>query len=74
MQQVLLQEFARRGVAIVHDVAQSRESLTIMEEGKAIAVLLPCSEHHNSTQSLLGTIAFQSDIISPVEEDWKADS
>lgn len=74
MQQVLLQEFARRGVALVHDVAQNRESLTIMEEGKAIAVILPCSALSKSASSLLGTIDFETDIVSPVNEDWEADS
>ncbi|MDF5728678.1 MAG: type II toxin-antitoxin system prevent-host-death family antitoxin [Rhizonema sp. PD38] len=57
-------------------VQQSREEIVITKHGKPVAKLVPIEE--SPTQSIFGylrgTVEVVGDIVSPIEEDWEANS
>ena len=64
-------EFKAHCLALLEEVRQTRESLVVTRHGKPVAEISPYV--HRSTQAenpLKGSILFQGDLISPLDEQW----
>jgi len=59
-------------LAVVEEVAKTKQGVIITKRGKPIAELIPY-EAEAEPAPLKDTVAFMGDIISPVaQEDWEA--
>lgn len=57
---------------VLDRVKRTRRSLIITKRGRPVAKLVPLEEKENNAP-LAGSIVFQGDLISPVDEAWNAD-
>jgi prevent-host-death family protein len=65
-------KFKATCLAVVEEVAKTKQGVIITKRGKPIAELIPY-EAATEPVSLKNTVAFLGDIISPVvQEDWEA--
>jgi prevent-host-death family protein len=72
MDSLSVSKFKATCLAVVEEVAKSKERVIITKRGKPVAELIPY-EAEAEPVSLKDTVAFMGDIISPVaEEDWEA--
>jgi prevent-host-death family protein len=65
-------EFKAKCLQLLDEVAASREPLVITKYGKPVAQLVPMPPATKLRGALEGTILFEKDIISPLENDWEA--
>jgi antitoxin (DNA-binding transcriptional repressor) of toxin-antitoxin stability system len=63
-------QFKARCLALIDEVASSRRELIITKRGRALAKLGPVSVRRHDPCGPL--IAFQGDLVSPVDVDWDA--
>ncbi len=72
MQSLPVSKFKATCLAVVEEVAKSKQRVIITKRGKPIAEVIPY-EAETEPVSLKDTVAFMEDIISPVAaEDWEA--
>ena len=57
-------------LALLDRVAETGESLIVTKHGRPVAQLVPLPKQKN--RSLLGSVTFIGDILSPIDEDWDA--
>ena len=69
-QSVALQEFEPKGLALNEEVAAMGEPVILTKGEKPIAKLV----RFTGPVSLVGSIIWEGDIVSPIEESWDADS
>jgi prevent-host-death family protein len=65
-------EFKAKCLALLDEVAQTRETLVVTKRGKAVAQVVPADE----PPSLRGTVEYLVDdetLIKPLHEDWEPD-
>ncbi len=65
-------EFKAKCLQLLDEVAQTRESLVITKFGKPVACLVPMPPATKLRGALEGTVLFEKDIVSPLEDDWEA--
>ncbi len=74
--QIAAGQFKAQCLQLMDQVQQSREEIVITKHGKPVAKLVPIAE--SATQSIFGylrgTVEVVGDIVSPIEEDWQANS
>lgn len=70
-------EFKAKCLAVLDEVADTGEPLTILKHGKPVAQLVRpvAPEHRYPQESLRGSVRIIGDIISPTTdpEDWDAE-
>lgn len=73
MKTIAVGEFKARCLRLLEDVRSKREGLVITKRGVPIAEVLPLKrERKGAREELLGTVLFEKDIISPLDEVWGA--
>jgi len=65
-------EFKARCLQLLDDVAASRKPLVITKFGKPVATLVPMPPPVKLRGALKGTVLYEGDIVSPLENDWEA--
>lgn len=77
MKEINAAEFKAKCLAILDEVNQTGQPVTILKRGRAVAQLVPPVPQTDQypQQSLIGTVKIQGDIISPVlePEEWEAE-
>jgi prevent-host-death family protein len=62
-------EFKAKCLALLDEVAETGETLTVTKHGKPVARVVPIE-----APDLRGSIVSQKDLVSPTGEDWDASS
>lgn len=65
-------EFKAKCLALLDEVALTGKSLIVTKRGKPVARI--CSVEDDGPKSLEGSVVWQGDILSPVGDEWEADS
>jgi prevent-host-death family protein len=67
-------KFKAHCLAILDEVAEKRERITVSKHGKPVAQVIPCPDSKADwTNPLKKSVVLEKDIISPVDTDWDAD-
>jgi len=61
-------EFKSKCLALLDEVARTGETLIVTKRGKPVAKLTPV----DPPPSLIGSILYQGDVISPIDVEWEA--
>lgn len=64
-------EFRARCLALLDEVNETGEEIIITRRGKPVARLVPVERE--PWKSLIGSVTWQGDIISPIDEEWEAE-
>ncbi|MDD5309722.1 MAG: type II toxin-antitoxin system Phd/YefM family antitoxin [Deltaproteobacteria bacterium] len=65
-------EFKAKCLAVLDSVAKEHETVYITKRGKLVAALVPPPETNDDlVASLRGSVVFEDDIVSPVDEKWE---
>lgn len=74
--QIAAGQFKAQCLQLMDQVQQSREEIVITKHGKPVAKLVPVdeSEPRSILGYLQGTVEIVGDIVSPLEEEWEANS
>jgi prevent-host-death family protein len=67
-------EFKAKCLQILDEVNRSREPITVTKRGKPVARIVSISQKQSPFGSMAGTVLLETDIISPLDESWEADS
>lgn len=63
-------EFKARCLALLDRVAETGEELVVTKRGKPVARLVPVEP----PKPLRGSVVWEGDLISPIGEDWAAET
>lgn len=68
-------EFKAKCLAVLDDVQNSGEPITILKRGRPVARLIPERQRSYPQESLLGTVKFQGDVLEPAvpPEEWETE-
>lgn len=72
MRSIEANEFKAKCLALLDEVAQTRETLVVTKRGKPVAKVVPAAE----PRSLIGTarqLVSDEELIKPLYEDWEPD-
>ena len=64
-------EFKAKCLGLIDEVAEAGAAYVITKRGKPMARLVPLAEQESP--NLLGSILFEDDLISPIDEPWDAE-
>lgn len=64
-------EFKAKCLAVLDDVANGGQSVLVTKRGRPVARVVPVVEE--SPRSLLGSVLYQGDLVSPIGEVWDAE-
>ena len=70
MRSVPAGKFKAQCLALLDDVAQTREPLIVTKRGKPVAKVVPIEDE---VPTLQGSILWQGDVVSPIDARWEAD-
>ena len=65
-------EFKATCLAVLDDVAKGGKSVLVTKRGRPVARVVPVVVPEPS-KSLLGSILYQGDLVSPIDENWDAE-
>jgi len=65
-------DFKSKCLKILDEVAAHRESLVITKRGKPVAKLVPIPPEKELFGALVGSVVSETDIVAPIEVEWKA--
>jgi prevent-host-death family protein len=65
-------EFKAKCLRLLDEVAASREPLVITKFGHPVARIIPMPPTVKLRGALKGTVLYEGDIVSPLENDWEA--
>ena len=65
-------KFKAQCLALLDDVALTGKELVITKRGKPVAKVVPIDDE--KPPSLLGSVLWEKDIVSPIDEQWDAES
>ncbi len=65
-------EFKVKCLQLLDEVAETRQPLVITKFGKPVAQLVPMPPKVKLRGALRGTVLFEGDIVSPLENEWEA--
>ena len=68
---IATEELGAQGAAVVDRMLSTGQPLTILRDGKPIARLVPVRD--DPRRRLRGSIVWQGDVISPIDEKWDAE-
>lgn len=64
-------EFKARCLALLEEVRETRQPLLVTRHGRPVVEISPYAAKDTAeTNPLKGSILYQDDIVSPVEEKW----
>jgi prevent-host-death family protein len=64
-------EFKAHCLALLEEVRQTRQSLLVTRHGKPVAEISPYTPKNDAGENpLKGSILYQGDLISPLNEKW----
>jgi len=64
-------EFKTHCLALIEDVRETRQSLVVTRHGRPVVEISPyVPKNAARVNPLKGSIVFQDDLISPLEEKW----
>jgi prevent-host-death family protein len=66
--QIAAGDFKARCLALLDEVEETGEELVVTKRGRPVARLVPIEP----PRSLIGSVLFEDDIISPIEDEWAA--
>ncbi|MBA3056308.1 MAG: type II toxin-antitoxin system Phd/YefM family antitoxin [Gammaproteobacteria bacterium] len=64
--------FKSQCLKLLDAVALNRAPLVITKRGKAVAKLIPMPDAVDLFGAMSGSVLFEGDIISPLDNDWSA--
>lgn len=64
--------FKARCLQLLDEVAAHRQPLTITKRGKPVARLVPIPPDAQLFGALAGSVVDESDIIAPIDTEWKS--
>jgi prevent-host-death family protein len=67
-------EFKAKCLRILDEVNRSREPVTVTKRGKPVARIVSIAQKKSAFGSMAGTVLVETDIISPIDEPWDAES
>ena len=68
-------EFKARCLVLLEEVRQTRQSLLVTRHGKPVAEIIPYMPKDAGTDNpLKGSVLFQGDLVSPLDEKWDSAS
>jgi prevent-host-death family protein len=67
---VQMSELGPEFAAIVDQVTEGQEELVVTKDGRTIAKVVPIGDLLHSPMA--GSVLFEGDIISPIDEEWDA--
>jgi prevent-host-death family protein len=63
--------FKARCLAILEEVRQTRQPLTVTRHGRPVAEIIPCVIGNESKENpLRGSVLHQGDLLSPIGVSW----
>ncbi|MCR4298989.1 MAG: type II toxin-antitoxin system Phd/YefM family antitoxin [Gallionella sp.] len=65
-------DFKAKCLQLLDDVAEQREPLIITKRGKPVAKLVPVEPELQLFGALKGSVVGETDIVSPIDVEWKA--
>ena len=65
-------EFKAKCLKLLDQVEQERETLVITKRGRAVAQIVPIPAETDFVGSMRGSVLWEGDIISPLENEWEA--
>jgi prevent-host-death family protein len=65
-------EFKAKCLQLLDDVAKSRKPLIVTKFGKPVARIVPMEPSVKLRGALKGSVEFEGDIVSPLENEWEA--
>ncbi len=65
-------EFKMKCLQLLDEVAAKREPPVITKFGKAVAMVVPMPPAVKLRGALKGSVLFEGDIVSPLENEWQA--
>ena len=65
-------DFKARCLKLLDEVAATREPLVITKHGKAVAKLVPVPAETELFGAMAGSVHQESDIVSPLDNEWEA--
>lgn len=73
MRSINASDFKARCLALLDEIAESGEGLTILKHGRPVAQVLPVEtpEDRYPQHRLMGTVTVLGDVVSPAEE-WES--
>jgi antitoxin (DNA-binding transcriptional repressor) of toxin-antitoxin stability system len=67
-------EFKAKCLKILDDVLRERETVYVTKRGRLVAAVIPPpDEAAAAPRGLEGSVVFQDDLVSPIDEPWEAD-
>lgn len=69
MKTVSATEFKRNCLALLSEVTNNREILVVTRHGKPIVRVVPYAEEQEENP-LKDSVAFETDLIEPIDEAW----
>ncbi len=73
MKTIQAAKFKAQCLALLDEVAQTHEALTITKHGRPVAKLVPFDTEKDSVEMPLKHLAtYVGDIISPIDDEWEA--
>lgn len=73
MKTIQAAKFKAQCLALLDEVAQTHEALTITKHGRPVAKLVPFDfEKDNPDAQLKHLATFVGDILSPIDDEWEA--
>ncbi len=67
-------EFKAKCLKILDDVLREREAVYVTKRGKLVAAVIPPPDGiEEAPRGLEGSVVFQDDLVSPVDESWEVD-
>jgi antitoxin (DNA-binding transcriptional repressor) of toxin-antitoxin stability system len=70
--EVTAEQFAAEAAALLHEVTETGEEIVVVEDGNVVAMLTP-GPRRLKPGPLAGSVLWQGDIISPIDDEWTAD-
>jgi prevent-host-death family protein len=68
---IAIPEFETNCLSLVDEVAATGEPVILTKAGEPIAKIVPINK---KSRPLLGSVLWEGDIVSPIDEAWDADS
>lgn len=73
MKTIAATRFKARCLAILEEVRQTRQPLTVTRHGRPVAEIVPCDIRDESKRNpLKGSVLHQGDLLSPITVSWKS--
>jgi prevent-host-death family protein len=66
-------EFKAKCLAILDEVNRTRRGIVVTKRGKPVARIVPVDDA-DARASLKGSVVYEGDLVSPLDEGWSASS